>query len=137
MRYKVVKEFPGLKVGDILTEEEGTGFYVNKKEDLDVSETSEELYINSVALSKSIVESERAYFAPIAEKKKVVEKVPTKVDRMQKVIDEMSQVAAMFEADLVTAINDYHYNLITKVISEVYEDIDMLTKLKQQEENVG
>ena len=118
MKYKVIKEFPGLKVGDVLIEEEGTGFYINKKEEVDISEDNESLYINSVAFSKDIVENEKEFFEP----------VETKRDTKDSIIDEMAQVASLLEADLITAINEYHFNLISEMIEKVYKDINLLSK---------
>jgi len=76
-------------------------------------------------LSKEIVETERAYFAPIAEEKKVVE---TPVSPITLAVDEMSQVLSMLEADKITALNNYHMSLLNEMIDKVQSDIQLLTK---------
>jgi len=124
MEYRVVKEFPGLEVGDILRKEDSENFYVNRKENSDISETSESIYINSVALGKEVVEGDNEFFEAVLENE--VEKV-SKLDRQ---IDDIMQVASLLEADLITALNEYHKEMIQESLRKAYEDANFLSKLK-------
>ena len=137
MEYKVIKEFPGLKVGDLLIEEEGTGFYVNNKEDIDIAENSESVYINSVAIRKEIVEAEKDYFEPVVEKAIVsptteevakAKRDKAKKEVLEKEINDMMQVASIIESDLVLAINDYHHGILADALSRVYAEVNILSK---------
>jgi len=124
MKYEVIKEFPGLKIGDILTEEEGTGFYVNRKEDVDVSEAAESVYINSIALSKDVVENEKEYFRPVVEMKPKEE--VKKLSEKDKKINDIMQVATYLESDLLMAVNPYHEELLGEMINRAYRDASLL-----------
>ena len=118
-KYKVIKEFPGLKVGDILAEETEANFYINVKEEADISEDFESIFINSVALSKDIVENEPEYFELIVENKRANE-----IDNL---LNDMGKVAALFEADKVTAINEYHINIIDQVLDNINQDMQLIS----------
>jgi len=116
-QYKVIKEFPGLKVGDILNEDEGTGFFVNYKAEVDLGDDFEGNYINSVAINKAAIEENVGeYFEEIA-----IEEEP--VTPTQERINEIMRVASYLEADLITAINGYHSELLGEMINRAYRDV--------------
>ena len=115
-RFEVIKEFPGLKVGDILIEDEGTDFYINYKEELDVSETSEKLYVNTVALNKdAVLQNVGEYFKEIIDEKE---------EQESSLITDMTQTASYLEGDLIMAINDYHREKLQQMLDIVYTDIN-------------
>lgn len=122
-KFKVIKEFPGLQVGDIIYEDSGSGFYVNTIEEYDSSEEAESLYSNTVAINKeAVMANVGEYFEEITEEK--VDEASTPVADL---VDEMSSVAAYLESDSIMAINNYHKKVIDWMLQKVYSDIELLT----------
>ena len=99
-QYKVIKEFPGLKVGDILTEDTGTGFFVNEKDEFEVGEGVESMYVNTVAINKAAIEENIGeYFEEI-----ISEELDEPLTPKQARINDMMQVAAYLEADFTKSL---------------------------------
>lgn len=124
MKYKVIKEFPGLSVGSVLTIDEDKNYYISTNESVDVSENKELVSINTVVFSKEIVENNKDFFEPMPEE--IAKEEPTTLDSL---INEIAQVASILESDLIMATNVYHVSIIEKMLNEVYEDLALLNKL--------
>ena len=123
-QFKVIKEFPGLKVGDILTEDPGSGFYINYIENIDSTEDSQSIFVNSVALNESaVVENLGEYFEELP-----IEKEPEETEQ-EKLLSQMTQTAAYLENDVSMAINNYHREITLNTLNTVYHDISMLEQI--------
>ena len=119
MKYKVIQDFPGLSIGDTLTL--NGDFYTSTSREVDIAEGSETVYIGSTVLGKDVVEGNSEFFTQL-------NNIETAIDPRLLKLDEMGQVAAVLEADLVTAMNEYHHDVLQRVIGEVYNEINLLAK---------
>jgi len=125
MRYKVIQEFPGLKVGDIAVKE--GDFYTFESTEEDYSEDREIIRINSVALGQEVVEGSPEFFEALEEVEEVEETPSNK--RVEELINDVMQVASLLEGDLVCSINEYHSERIQEMINKAYDDANFLSTL--------
>lgn len=154
MEYKVIKEYPGLAVDDILLFDEDAGFYINTATKEEVNESALAFYSNTVALSQFIVEGSPDYFAPVLERSEVepvVKEGPAKeqyeadlasnIEELQKedgkvlrgkIMEELRRLHGVLfklEGDVTMTSEEIEEDIIRLNSTIIYDKISMLNKL--------
>ena len=124
--YSVVKEFPGLEIGDIITEQEGTGFYINHTEETSEENGTTNIFANSIAINEAaVLANVGEYFVEVLDDEKEAPLSPVQIKT-----NDMMQVAGLLESDLVMATSEYHVKVLQDAIAAIYNEVELLNSVQ-------